>query len=182
MHTAVAVSSLPFYEPFPPAMAMASPWGGSDRRRLGFWQFGHVAWAIVTNNAALTRVGPVGSNSYGLLITGTPSATRNRAASFTAQTFACGQPCPLRFVSRQCANAARRRGESPVRRPFQQRQRNVARVCGVWVDSARQLFISKNSASTPPRPTQPHWRQAHTSSCCAINGMPGTSDDTVSLC
>ena len=183
VHTAVAVSSLPFYEPFPSSYGNGTLMGAGATAAV--WDFGNSGTslgAIVTNNAALTRVGLVGSNSYGLLITGTPSATRNRAASFTAQTFGAGNPVLyasfLVNVQTPPAAAANRlfAGLSSSGSGT-----SLSGVCGVWVDSARQLFISKNSASTPAATNTAALASGTHLVVLRYQWNAGTSDDTVSL-
>lgn len=183
VNAAVAVSSLPMYEPFPTSYGNGTLMGAGATTTV--WDFGNSGTslgAIVTNSAALAHVGLVGSNSHGLLITGTPSATRNRAASFTAQTFGAGNPVlyasflvniqtpPVGSANRLFAGFSSTGSGT-----------SLSGVCGVWVDSAGQLFISKNSSSTPATTNTAALSAGAHLVVMRYQWNAGVSDDTVSL-
>jgi len=183
VNAAVAVSSLPLYESFPTSYGNGTLMGAGATATI--WDFGNSGTslgAIVTNNVALSRVGLVGSNSHGLLITGTPGATRNRAASFTAQTFSAGNPALYAsFLVNVQAPPAAAANRLFAGLSSSGSGTSLSGVCGVWVDSAGQLFISKNSASAPAATNTAALTTGTHLVVLRYQWNASTSDDTVSL-
>jgi hypothetical protein len=151
IHAAQAASTVPFYEAFPTNYGNGTLLGaGATATAWDIGNTGTSGGSVVTNVAALSYSGLVTSNSYGLLISGTPGSTRNKGATFTSQTLGANNPSVYasflldvlaapaptanRLFAGLCTNSSGTSGSG---------------VMGVWVNSSTNLLISKNSSSTP---------------------------------
>ncbi len=154
--TARAVSTLPFYEPFPTNYGNGTLLRGGATAAV--WDTGNSSTslgAIVTNTAALSFSGLAISNgSFGLQISGTPASGRNAGATFTSQTLTNSNPTiyasfELNVVSPPAPTTNRLfAGLSTTAAATT----SASGVAGVWVDSSSRLLISKNSSSGSTAP------------------------------
>ncbi|MFM2293620.1 MAG: hypothetical protein RLZZ350_33 [Verrucomicrobiota bacterium] len=148
--SAMAVSTLPFYEPFPSTYTEGERLGGTTT--IGVWTAGNSAGADSVSNmltAALSYSGlSTTAGSRGAFFTGnSPGSGRVRGAGFTPQTPGAGNPTfyasfLLNIISSPTNNRCvvsldASTGSTP------------SGTVGCWVDTANHLLVGKTTLTTP---------------------------------